>query len=539
VNDPLERIDQPFGSLTELLEGLLRALLDRLGLEQVAIDLADGTQLSARRELRAGARRTTRGRADPRSVDDAVRAAEWLQASDGTMRRRTARKPAETVLPLAYAGRDLGALRMTWRQPGGLKRPSDAALKLLAHRSSRLMHRYQARDWAARALGAPLVIVGMSRALQEAEALLEAVAASDHSVLVEAEFGTEAAHFAAMIHAGGRRRDHPFVPVHCADAEGAPADWFKKAKGGTLFLDAVEALGPDLQAQLVRHLRPGLSPGPPATAIRDVRIIAATATDLREEVAAGRFARGLLWNLDVLSLRVPPLRERAEDVPALVAAALARCGFDCEAKRTSGLMALFEGYAWPENLVELERVVLRLAVMTGDQPIQAEDVARLTPWIAPSWRSPSAETAAFRAAREAREAAAAPGRGERWVRSVLDRDVHDLARLHEGLRRALLWLADHAAEPITLDQLARQAHVSPSHLTFLFRTSLGVSFKSLLTRLRVERAKQIFSEATARRVTEVAMTVGFSDLSHFERTFRRLVGQSPREFRRAAEAAAG
>lgn len=536
MNDPFERIDQPFGSLTELLEGILQALLDRLGLEQVAVVLADGTQLSARRELRAGKGRTPRGRGDPRSVDDAVRAAEWLQASDGTMRRRTARKPAETVLPLAYAGRNLGALRMTWRQPGG--RPSDTALKVIARRSSRLVHRYQARDWAARALGAPLVIVGMSRALQEAEALLEAVAASDLSVLVEAELGTEAAHFAAMIHAGGRRREHPFVPIHCADAEGAPADWLKKAKGGTLFLDAVEALRPDLQAQLARHLRPGLSPGPPLAATRDVRIIAATATDLRQEVAAGRFARSLLWNLDVLSLRVPPLRERSEDVPALVSAALARCGFDCEAKRTSGLMALFEGYAWPENLVELERVVLRLAVMTGDQPIQAEDVVRLTPWIAPAWRSPSAETAAFRAAREAREGAA-PGRGERWVRSVLERDVHDLARLHEGLRRALLWLADHAAEPITLDQLAREAHVSPSHLTFLFRTSLGVSFKSLLTRLRVERAKQIFSEATARRVTEVAMTVGFSDLSHFERTFRRLVGQSPREFRRAAEAAAG
>jgi AraC-like DNA-binding protein len=173
--------------------------------------------------------------------------------------------------------------------------------------------------------------------------------------------------------------------------------------------------------------------------------------------------------------------------------------------------------------------------MTGDRPIREADVLRLTPWLSPgAGRAlPAPEPPA--ATREENGAAAPGGRSERWVRSVLARDVQDLARLHDGLRRALLWLVDHAAELVTLDRLAREAHVSPSHLTFLFRTSLGLSFKTLLTRLRVERAKQILSEAPARRVTEVAMTVGFSDLSHFERSFRRLVGSSPRDYRRALE----
>lgn len=531
MDDFLERLGEPIGSLVELLDGLLQTLVERLGPREATIELAGGARRTLSRPVR------TNGRAEriarERSVDDAVRAAEWLQTPGG-MQRPASRKrsPAEATLPLTYAGRDLGVLRLTWSQPANGRKPGEVALKGLARQAARLVHRYQTRDWATTALGAPLMIVGMSPALQEAEAALESVAASDLPVLLEGEFGAEAVHFAAMIHAGGRRRDKLFVPVYCPDPEGAPAAWLKQAHGGTLFLEEVEGLRPELQAQLSRHLASAFASWPPVRKAQDARVVAATSADLRGAVAAGRFDRGLLAHLDVLSLRIPPLRERPGDMPALVAAALARRGFASDAKRTAGLMALFEGYAWPENLVELERVVARLAVMTGDQPIREADVLRLTPWLSPASRAPAPEAVAFPAAPEA---SAAGGRSERWVRSVLARDVQDLARLHDGLRRALLWLADHTAELVTLDRLAREAHVSPSHLTFLFRTSLGLSFKTLLTRLRVERAKQILSEAPARRVTDVAMTVGFSDLSHFERSFRRLVGASPRDYRRTLE----
>ncbi len=534
MDDLLEGFDHSARSLNELLDLLLQSLIDRLGLQDAAVELIGAGRRSVSRDARLGA--AARRRSTARSVEEAARAAEWLEMADGGMRRVAPRRrgPTEIVQPIVYAGRDVGLLRLSWSRPPNGRKPSDAALQRAAQRIARLIHRYHARDWASAVLGAPLMLVGMSPALLEAEVLLEHLAGSDLPALLEAEFGTEPAHFAAMIHAGGRRRDKPFVSVFCPDPEGTPRTWFQRARGGTLFLEELEGLAPDLQMQLAHLLAPGISPWPLSDAHQDVRVLATTSTDLRGEVVGGRFNRRLLAHLDVLNLRIPPLRERPEDLAALVSATLARRGFPSDLKGSSGLVSLLEGYAWPENLLELERVVARLAVMTGDQPICEADVLRFAPRLSAPTRAPAPKLHPGDL-----EPAANGGRSERWVRSVLARDVQDLARLHEGLRRALLWLADNAAETVTLDRLAKEAHVSPSHLTFLFRTSLGLSFKTMLTRLRVERAKQILSATPARRVTDVALSVGFADLSHFERSFRRVVGSSPRDYRRRTQATNG
>ena len=123
---------------------------------------------------------------------------------------------------------------------------------------------------------------------------------------------------------------------------------------------------------------------------------------------------------------------------------------------------------------------------------------------------------------------------EHWVHCALHRNAAALAALHPGLRRALLYLAEHHAEPIALGQLARHAHVSPSHLSYLFRSVLNITFKPMLQRIRVEKAKEMLAAAGRQRITEVAWSTGFADLGHFERIFRRIVGQSPSEFRRGA-----
>jgi transcriptional regulator GlxA family with amidase domain len=118
------------------------------------------------------------------------------------------------------------------------------------------------------------------------------------------------------------------------------------------------------------------------------------------------------------------------------------------------------------------------------------------------------------------------------VSIVLERQHRILDTLHAGLRRALLFLSDHYAEPVSLTELSEHAHVSASHLTFLFRNSLGLSFKSFLLCLRIHTAQQLLRDSPL-RITEVAMRAGFADLSHFERCFRRAVGQSARDYRRA------
>jgi transcriptional regulator GlxA family with amidase domain len=161
--------------------------------------------------------------------------------------------------------------------------------------------------------------------------------------------------------------------------------------------------------------------------------------------------------------------------------------------------------------------------MTGKGPIRSEDIGRHAPHMAPAPVGPDPS-----------------GDGDglswagMWVRSALRKEVEALSGLHPNLRKAVVYLADHYAEPIRLEALARQAHVSQSHLSFLFRSGLQMSCKSLLARIRIERAKELLTEDRRQPVTDVALQVGFADLSHFEKCFRREVGLSPRQFRRAA-----
>ncbi len=430
---------------------------------------------------------------------------------------------AALAVPVGYAGTPIGEIRLDWDAPGAAPREPPALMRAYARQCGFLVKRQEVERWAGQRLGRPLRFVGLGRALRELEAVIETAAGSALPVLVTGEFGTEKAQVAAAIHGGGPRRDGPFIPVRCAAPEGGPALWFERARGGTLFLDDIDELAPPLQSQIPPRMlaRPGdWLPDPDDPAPRVIAATTATATALSRRVEEGRFSRALLAALDVLPVTVPPLRERADDMEALVAAALERNGRRCARDtRTGDLVALCRAYAWPENAAELDRVIARLAAMTGDSPIGPADVGRHAPWMV---------------AAAASAATAAPADIDRWVRGTLAGDAALLAPLHAGLKKALAYLGDHYAEPVSLDQLARQSHVSRSHLGYLFRTGLQTSFKTLLGRMRIEEAKRMLAADARRPITEVALSVGFADLSHFEKCFRRIVGQSPREFRRAA-----
>jgi AraC-like DNA-binding protein len=121
--------------------------------------------------------------------------------------------------------------------------------------------------------------------------------------------------------------------------------------------------------------------------------------------------------------------------------------------------------------------------------------------------------------------------------AALDSDGQAINGLHGALARALHHLGRNYAEPIALDTLAGHSNISPSHLSFLFRSEIGIPFKTLLCHIRIHQACSLLSRDDRRTVTDIALSVGFSDLSYFEKSFRRIVGQSPREFRRAQVAA--
>jgi AraC-like DNA-binding protein len=515
----LDSINRPFRDLPDLLEALMRALAARTRLIAGSLSLEDGATLTLRR-----------------SGYDFI--ADWIgdDADDERPRRRAARIEAaaaaarsagDLILPITYAESRLGELRLRIEPPA----PSDAECALLsyfARHCGLLINRYHVRNWSQRRLGRPLLLIGLSKALRDLEAFVEISARGRLPVLLRGEFGTEKAQVAATIHCCGPTSEGPFVQVDCAVPGNGPAEWLERAEGGTLFLGDIDELDPRLQRQLPQFLPSQLHQWLQGTRGAPVRIIASTTADLHQRAREGLFSRSLLAELDFLSATIPPLRDRPGDIEALICHALEQNGYRPEAKRTDALVEFCGTYEWPENLFELERTVARLAVLTEERPIGIDDMRRHAPAIVPAART--GWGGSWPVGRPSPAEAAA----DHWVRCATGGDPAALASLHHALRKALTKLGSHYDEPISLGELARDAGVSPSHLGFLFRSVVGMPFKVLLGHIRIRKARELLAADTPSNITQVAMSVGFSDLSHFEKSFRRIVGQSPREFRRNA-----
>jgi two-component system response regulator AtoC len=251
-------------------------------------------------------------------------------------------------------------------------------------------------------------LVGRSPRMREAFELLERAAGTDLTVLVLGETGTGKELAARAIHYHSARRERRFVPVNCGALPGdlveselfghakgaftgaaaAKPGLFEEAEGGTIFLDEVGELPLPAQVKLNRALQEKeiRRVGDTQPVKVDVRVVAATHRDLREEVKAGRFREDLFYRLNVLAVRLPPLRERADDVVLLAghllrkhARALRRelAGFSSEALRR------IAGHPWPGNVRELENAVERAAALARGDVVDVSDlppeVAEATP----------------------------------------------------------------------------------------------------------------------------------------------------------------
>jgi DNA-binding NtrC family response regulator len=217
-------------------------------------------------------------------------------------------------------------------------------------------------------------------------------------VLIVGESGTGKELVARAVHAHGRRANRPFVPVNCgAIAEslleselfghvrgsftGAVSDTkglFEQANGGTVFLDEIGATSPALQVKLLRVLEEGefRAVGASRATRVDARVVAATNVDLEKEAAEQRFRQDLFYRLSVISIRVPPLRERRADIPLLVGQfiqnACTRAGRQVEI--TPAALAALTGHNWPGNVRELENTVERLVLFSRGAVIDAGDL---------------------------------------------------------------------------------------------------------------------------------------------------------------------
>jgi len=247
-------------------------------------------------------------------------------------------------------------------------------------------------------------IVGSSPALQRLLVLIERTASTKASVLITGETGTGKELVAHAIHEVSPRRGRPFVSVNCAaippglaeselfghergaftDAVSARPGKFELADGGTIFLDEVAELSPELQGKLLRVLQEHETQRVGADRVRklDLRVVAASNRDLRVEMRAGRFRSDLYYRLAAVPVHVPALRERADDVPMLATFFLARAATMCQ-KPIRGFsadaMAALCRYSWPGNVRELQHVVARAALLCSTDVITSEQLSDLEP----------------------------------------------------------------------------------------------------------------------------------------------------------------
>lgn len=266
----------------------------------------------------------------------------------------------------------------------------------------RLEERYRLED-----------MVGKSHKMQEVFRLIRTVASSDSTVLLQGETGTGKELAAHAIHELSPRRDGPFVKVSCAalsrelleselfgHVRGAftsavkdKPGKFELADGGTIFLDEVDDIPLELQVKLLRVLqeREFERVGGTRTIRVDVRVIAATKVDLLERVRRGLFREDLYYRLNVVPIRLPPLRERKEDVPLLMEHFLRKLGAEGRIEMTPEAMKLLMDYDWPGNVRELENLVERLVVVGAGPKVGPEDLPPEIRSPAPKEKGPSLE----------------------------------------------------------------------------------------------------------------------------------------------------
>ena len=297
----------------------------------------------------------------------------------------------EHSFTLAGGGQMHCTLSATRTMDGGL---------LINLREQRRMQHYAKRLMGATAKYTFGDILGDSLPMQKSRQLAEAACSNVAPVLVLGESGVGKELFAQAIHNGSSRSQGPFIALNCgaiprelvqselfgyepgaftgASREGMPGK-FEMADGGTLFLDEIGDMAFNVQVNLLRVLQEGVVTrvGGKTARTVDVRVIAATHRNIAAAVDSGAFRRDLFYRLNVLSIRIPPLRERDDDIGLLARFFLQKYQTSIQKNIEGfapGVLSLLESYHWPGNVRELENIIERASIVTRNSLIQREDM---------------------------------------------------------------------------------------------------------------------------------------------------------------------
>ena len=225
-------------------------------------------------------------------------------------------------------------------------------------------------------------LIGESPAMRKALDLIRKAGPTDAGVLIRGESGTGKELAAAAIHYASARADGPFITIHCGmlSREAQEAEIFShEADGGTLFLDEIAELAPAVQVKLLDVLEENADEPSPGTG---VRFIGATRRDVATAVERGEFRQDLFYRLSVISIEMPPLRERGVDRLLLARHFAERCAVRLGKRMPrfdSEFSAFIESHAWPGNVRELENLIDRAVILADSEVLNGRDLAEVAP----------------------------------------------------------------------------------------------------------------------------------------------------------------
>lgn len=455
------------------------------------------------------------------------------------------------AIPIHYQQAVLGVLVLASPYPHHYSSSRIELGEWFAQRIAYHIKRHHFQTLARTHVDGEWLLIGPSEILHQIDQFIERAALRAWPVLILGEAGTEKTTVALGLHLAGPHPHGPFIQVSGStltpDRLPSPlAELFHQARGGTLFLSELERLDARLQVQLVDLLTSG--GGPWAKRGREhspeqVRVIASINHDVKQLVKKGTLCPTLIEKLDVLRVYLPPLCERREDIAPLIEYFLHKHADSRPPQLADQVWTLCEQYPWPGNVSELERVIARLVALSNGQWITLRDIQTYAPELISTASTSTgwslAERRRDRRSSEDRTSfvtpAPTPLSADDVIAALLASDHAPLGSLHAGLQKALIYMAQNFQEDITLIKAVEQACVSRSLLCRLFQETFGLTFTAFLARLRIEKAKRLLMEEPTLTVAEIAYRVGFGDLRHFQRTFKRLVGCPPSIYRHHKE----
>jgi DNA-binding NtrC family response regulator len=298
-------------------------------------------------------------------------------------------------------------------------------------------------------------MVGSSPAMVEVYKLISRAAPTDATVLIEGETGTGKEMVARLIHANSQRRQGPLIPVDCAaiaptllESElfgsvkgaftGADRDRtgvFEAANHGTVFLDEIGEVDLSFQPSLLRFLQEHeIRPvGSSKSRAVDVRVLAATNRDLQKMVEAGKFREDLWFRLNVVRIRIPPLRERRGDIPLLARHYLARFNqrYGCSLRLGDSAVRALQEYTWPGNVRQLKHLIEKVVILNPTSALEAADARRALEELDPHERP--IESLADAEAEQIRKVLAATGYNKSRAAQILGIERKTLYRKLERM----------------------------------------------------------------------------------------------------------